>query len=540
MWKDLPEEQRQEYKKMILAFASLSKMFTQKEGSKNEETPGQSEDNQHQDGDIPIPVVNSKYQETVFQRVFGATAEDINNTSFDAALQLKTASGDVKKYLVGLKVFQAKGASGQKVAQFKANRDEWSELLEQIRSNAQGLKNKQEIDRVNHDLYMKLAENISDVRNARIESSEENLKGFKIDTDNDDVEAVYHFIMPLLTKDKQPCLRVGETSYTKIDIDNLSVEGCVGVGTPTNFKFTDGRHQYRFSSSDHQLSMNFSNYVMEDEWDVRYAEDAYAIFAGIANQIYGMEAPKKEKELQRDKISESYAWKIKIEKCSGFNGFNGAPKMGKPQRVKRLVKIKEEYGGIVDDELLQNICSMVGDIFATSDADKRNVIRQNIRELLAVIGNEQLTKEVLSMIMRPQHEVYIPIPGSRTFHERHPDFFAPRAGTFKQEKSMTNKLALPKEDRVFDLIFEPSGTKVKAFITQDNGKAIESLESQAILGKWILQGVFQLKPYEPLTEERLRRVGINGMRFYKLKGQESVHLEFIWIDSEHKPDDLLD
>ena len=105
---------------------------------------------------------------------------------------------------------------------------------------------------------------------------------------------------------------------------------------------------------------------------------------------------------------------------------------------------------------------------------------------------------------------------------------------------MTNKLALPKEDRVFDLIFEPSGTKVKAFITQDNGKAIESLESQAILGRWILQGVFQLKPYEPLTEERLRRVGINGMRFYKLKGQEGVHLEFIWIDSEHKPDDLLD
>lgn len=538
MWKDLPEEQRQEYKKMILAFASLSKMFTQKEGSKNEEISGQSEDNQNQDGDIPVPVVNSKYQETVFQRVFGATAEDINNTSFDAALQLKTASGDVKKYLVGLKVFQERGSSGQKVAQFKANRDEWSELLEQMRSNAQGLKNKQEIDKVNHDLYMKLAENISDVRNARIESSEENLKGFKIDSVNDDVEAVYHFIMPLLTEDKQPCLRVGETSYTKIDIDNLSVEGCVGVRNPTNFKFTDGRHQYRFSSSDHQLSMNFSNYVMEDEWDVRYAEDAYAIFAGIANQIYGIETPKN--ELLKDKISESYAWKIKIEKCSGFNGFNGAPKMGKPQRIKRLVKIKEEYGGVVDDELLQNICSMVGDIFATSDADKRNVIRQNIRELLAVIGNEQLTKEVLSMIMRPQHEVYIPIPGSRTFHESHPDFFAPRAGTFKQEKSMTNKLALPKEDRVFDLIFEPSGTKVKAFITQDNGKAIESLESQAILGKWILQGVFQLQPYEPLTEERLRRVGINGMRFYKLKGQEGVHLEFIWIDSEHKPDDLLD
>ena len=527
MWKDLPEEQRQEYKKMILAFASLSKMFTQKEGSKNEEISGQSEDNQNQDGDIPIPVVNSKYQETVFQRVFGATAEDINNTSFDAALQLKTASGDVKKYLVGLKVFQAKGASGQKVAQFKANRDEWSELLEQIRSNAQGLKNKQEIDKVNHDLYMKLAENISDVRNARIESSEENLKGFKIDTDNDDVEAVYHFIMPLLTKDKQPCLRVGETSYTKIDIDNLSVEGCVSVRTPTNFKFTDGRHKYRFSSSDHQLSMNFSNYVMEDEWDVRYAEDAYAIFAGIANQIYGMEAPKKKKELLKDKISESYAWKIKVEKCSGFNNFFGASKLGKDSREKRLRKIREEYG-----ESVEEICSKIEEVFVTRDAYKRDSIRQEIMRLLYEKGDKPLTDCVGKTIYRPQHEGYIPLPDSRNFHNSHPDFFVTGADKLTDKSS--------KEKRTFELIFEPSGSKIQAYLTQSSLKGIQSVNTQDILGKWLLERVFQLKPYEPLTEERLRRVGINGMRFYKLKGQEGVHLEFIWIDSEHKPDDLLD
>ena len=90
------------------------------------------------------------------------------------------------------------------------------------------------------------------------------------------------------------------------------------------------------------------------------------------------------------------------------------------------------------------------------------------------------------------------------------------------------------------MIFEPSGSKIQAYLTQSSLKGIQSVNTQDILGKWLLERVFQLKPYEPLTEERLRRVGINGMRFYKLKGQEGVHLEFIWIDSEHKPDDLLD
>lgn len=540
MWKDLPEEQRQEYKRMILAFASLSKMFTQKESSRNKEMTEQAEKNSQRKLEVPVPVVNSKYQETVFQRVFGATAEDINNTSFDVALQVKNSNGIVKKYLIGLKVFQERGASGQKVAQFKANRDEWSELLEQMKNNAQGLKSTQEINKVNHNLYMKLAENISDVRNARIKSSQENLKGFKINIDTDDVEAVYHFIMPLLNDDKQPCLRVGETSYNTIDTDNLCVEGCVGIKNPTNFKFTDGRHQYKFSSADHQLSMNFSNYVMEDEWDVFYAEDAYAIFAEIANQIYGDTSHRQDKEVIADKISESYSWKIKIEKCSGFNGFNGAPKMDKHTRINRMRKIKEEYAGIIDVNSLEDICGMVSSVFYTSNADMRSTIRKNILELLDKIGNKQLSEDVLSMIMRPQHEMYIPIPRSKSFHESHPNFFAPRAGTFKTETSKTNKLALSKENRVFDLIFEPSGDKIKAFITQDNGKAIESLESQALLGKWILEGVFQLKPYEPLTEERLRRVGINGMRFYRLKDQEGVHLEFIWIDNKHKPNDFLD
>ena len=49
MWTDLPITERDEYKRMILSFASLTEMFAQK-----------AED------DVPTPIINSKYQETVF------------------------------------------------------------------------------------------------------------------------------------------------------------------------------------------------------------------------------------------------------------------------------------------------------------------------------------------------------------------------------------------------------------------------------------------------------------------------------------------
>lgn len=89
------------------------------------------------------------------------------------------------------------------------------------------------------------------------------------------------------------------------------------------------------------------------------------------------------------------------------------------------------------------------------------------------------------------------------------------------------------------MIFEPSGDVLPAFIAQDDGKAIESVDKQTFLGEWILKGIFQLKDYEPLTEKRLAELGINGIRLYKTKTSEDIHLEFIWIDDENPPVDLI-
>ena len=95
-------------------------------------------------------------------------------------------------------------------------------------------------------------------------------------------------------------------------------------------------------------------------------------------------------------------------------------------------------------------------------------------------------------------------------------------------------------ERQFNLVFEPSGDVLRAFITQDSGKAIESVEKQTFLGEWILRGVFQLKEYEPLTVQKMKEVGLNGVRMYKLIGSEDIHLQFIWIDEDNLPEDYVD
>ena len=100
-------------------------------------------------------------------------------------------------------------------------------------------------------------------------------------------------------------------------------------------------------------------------------------------------------------------------------------------------------------------------------------------------------------------------------------------------------LTKPKEARKFNLIFDPSGDTIEAFIAEDGGKAIESFSKQTIMGDWILRKVFQLGLYEPLTAHRLKEVGINGIRLSKFPGEKDIHLQFIWIDKKHLPNDYI-
>lgn len=108
MWTNLPESKKEEYKRMILAFASLTEMFAQKAET---EVATTCESNVSKKSLNPI--INTKYQQTVFQKVFNASAEDIGNTSYDASLCLTTPDGSKIKYVIRIKTFKHQSYLGE-------------------------------------------------------------------------------------------------------------------------------------------------------------------------------------------------------------------------------------------------------------------------------------------------------------------------------------------------------------------------------------------------------------------------------------------
>lgn len=86
--------------------------------------------------------------------------------------------------------------------------------------------------------------------------------------------------------------------------------------------------------------------------------------------------------------------------------------------------------------------------------------------------------------------------------------------------------------------FQPSKNEIEAYINQDAGKAIQSYGSQDVLGKWILRKVFQLKPRQPLTSERLEELDINAIHLYKT-ADGVINLEFVKMDSNNPREDAI-
>lgn len=530
MWADLENEKKDEYKRMILAFSSLTEMFSQK--------------NENRDI-ILTPIINSKFQETIFQKIFGATAEDIGNTSFDVALKGRNSKNEEIKYLVGIKTFGF-NSNYQKVAQFKSQNDTWSTIINKINKNSLN-KTKEEINEINKDLYFELAKNIAKLRNQRIQSSIANIKGFEIN-DDDNVEAVYHVLMPSNKNtshlsSNMAQIHVGEISYTIIDINNLDIIGCTGKNHPTNFEFTDGIHTYKYTSADCQLYMNFDNSnIVKESWDVQYAQNAYDIFNKISEYANNFNI-----EYTEDNIIESYSWKItnknnEVELFSGFNAFYGVgSKMAIPQRRKKFEKYKREFKNEIDAITYNKVISFIDHYLfdeARTKAERINKAkeRKDFVNYILEQGNKKLVTETLKLLFRPKNELYIPVPNSFKFHNNSPQFFSKDIIEFDDKK---NIITSPLK-RKFNLVFEPSGDSIEAYITQQAGKAIESVEKQTYLGEWILKKVFQLEEYEPLTVNKLDDLGINGLRLYKTNNSNDVHISFIWIDSNNLPDDYFE
>lgn len=530
MWDNLKKDNKEKYKTLITNFASLSLAFSQKSEIFDFKFENQKR--------VSVtPIINSKFQETVFQKSFGAVGEDIANTSYDVSL----ITDDKKKYLVGIKSFGFHSGD-QKIAQFKSDSvaENWEEILSTIKRNADSSETKKDADKLNHSLYLILAKKIATLRNDRIASSKELIKGF-VATDKT-VQGIYHVLMPS-NKGKIPKIFVGETNYSPIDFKNIEILGSTNKKNPTNFKFYDGNHQYKYTSADSQLYMTFNNQdIVVDCWDVEYVNDPFYVFENLHIST-------KDDLSEKDNIITSISWMIankdgEVEQSSGYNGFDGASKLARKNnyREKRISKIQEKYSSLVTEEPMDYIVSNLENILLTNwktTAEKVEMknIRLRLISYVEQINNKDILNDIESMVYRPTSEMYIPIPNSRKFHDEYPDFFGEGIGLFKEGSS---QLLLPAEQRTFQLKFLTSGDVVKAYVNQDAGKGIQSYGNQQLLGEWILRGVFQLEPRKVLTRKRLEEIGINAIRLSKFGDNSfSIGIEFIWINSDNPPEDCI-
>ncbi|MGL5898638.1 MAG: hypothetical protein ACRCZW_03090 [Lactobacillaceae bacterium] len=512
MWVDLPDNQKQHYQKLITNFASLSEAFAQKST----------------ESDIVAPIINSKFQESAFQVSFNATIEDIANTSFDASIDLKSNDSHVK-YLVGIKTFGV-GSGLQKIAQFKSiSANQWNELLDKISKNAEKCSSLKELNEVNKPLYWQMVMNIANARNARIKSSIGNLKGFQMD--NVPVESVYHFLMPS-KKNKEPKIFVGETTYSQIDIKNISSVECKRLSNPTNIDFDDGIHHYHYTSADSQLLMSFNNEKNTiDEWPVHYIADAFSFFENMNSIV----------KKQKSNIIESHCWYIEVKEFSGFNAFNGQSKLTRQNnnRERWIKRISDYVDGRISRKKQAELINLLKMLLLHEwKKDNKEEMLKYRKKLLTLLDglDVDIMDKVKNVVLRPANEIEIRIPKSYKFHTKFPKFFVNVDNIFKPNGGKRHPLISDKKARSFKLKFLPSNDTIDAYINQDSGKSIESTKSQGILGEWVLRDVFQLEEYEVLTQEKLEELSINGIRFSKTK--DNIELEFIWIDPENEPKDI--
>lgn len=516
MWELLNKNNRDQYRKLITNFASLSAAFAQK----------------NDDSDTIIaPIINSKFQEASFKRAFNAIIEDIGNSSYDASIHMNDGS----KYIIGIKSFGV-NSGFQKVAQFKkdSQHDNWNAIIDRIKQRDSKGQSKEDIND-----YLELASKIATLRNKRISSSKAQLQGFKFD---DTVEAVYHVLMPsastkITQQIDEPYVLVGETSYSSIDIDHIKISGPTKSNMLQNFKFSDGTHVYQYNSADSQLLMSFKGTdgsaksnaaIAVEKWPITYIEDAFSFFSNLDSN-----AP----QFKDDHIAQTFTFMIKPERRSGFNSWFGAPKekLSKAKsKYTDVINLASKYPNLPNDWTQKFEEVALGNFQSEEDKLHRESLRQELIE--CIDNNSKLFHATTIALWRDYenpYEVYIPIPNSKKFNDQYPDFFAPQAGLLNG-----NVLVNKKEDRTFTLEFLPSKEEMTMFLNQANGKAIQSYSSQRPFGKWVLKNIFQLKDRELLTQDTLDSLGINAIKFVKYNDGRPVSMEFTLEDPEHPSEHL--
>lgn len=161
-----------------------------------------------------------------------------------------------------------------------------------------------------------------------------------------------------------------------------------------------------------------------------------------------------------------------------------------------IYRIRENYRQAISIELMDFILNKLREYLLFSPKSKqekltKELLRENLMNKLNNCQSAEFIDEICKHLYRPSKEMYIPLPNSRIFHQTHPDFFGEGVGTLIKDGSKW-KLAKSVHERIFTMVFEPSGDEMKMFISQDAGKAIESCGRQEIFNvlkehdRWLL------------------------------------------------------
>lgn len=447
VWESYPEEGRNRYIKAIAALASLTPLFKQKENANNSH-------------ESFIPYVTSKYQEVAFATFLRGRVVDIGNTPYD--IQLENPFTGLQDF-IGIKTFGYESENFQKVMQLKsdATRMGWNGLIEEQK-------------------YLELINNISEVRNNKLNSSLNALLGVSSDGNMKTPGAIiYHYLAPARNKK----IFIGETTYDSIDLNSLELcnVNTRGNNRVTSISFKDRNKMYRYTPADSSLKMQFNH---------RFRRKT-------GPEIIG--------EFTVDYLDNPYRALFELLE---FGGLDSAGGIGIEQRssiqecaVFPLIAMK--------DDNLHGIRR--GEVPASSGINAGFAAPRNN-------GNSP----------RPGNEIEIIIKDPMKFYREHPNFFGFAVSNVEEARRLT------KEQRTFKLY---CGNAVMPFTCYVSGSGLKNIRSSGkleIIGKWIREDIMGLGPNVRVTAEILKEVGFDGYRFTKI-GPGEVRLEVIKITSKDLP-----
>lgn len=325
VWEKYTKEQQDEYKKFLQVYGSLSNLFRQKHGE-------------------PIPYLDSKFQETIYARVFSSENVDIGNTPHD----ILSVFGS-ERIGIGLKTWMNSTPSYQKVMQLKRYKDD---IMAQ-EHNPDDM------------VYV-----ISSIKNERMKSDYNRL-GL------DENSNIYHYI----TRDAGS-LVIQECTYPLIELDKITNVN----RTDSSITWTDGVKNYKFTFGDSQIWQYFGDSrdsTILDKITVEIMEDPFTFLVKAYESLGPSSSEMGRKILSKafmssgndtiafpldkdtsDNIVECflplYSFRSKeVEQKSGLNAWNAAPKNPHNPTPRPLnevyIPIPREFHNKYPDFFVKNI-----------------------------------------------------------------------------------------------------------------------------------------------------------------------------------------